>query len=44
MFMPYGAQGVPTVILYEGGNEVHRVDDATEFEDAEMMDKFLEGL
>ena len=41
---PYNAQGVPTMVLYEGMNALHRVDELTGFADNDLMDMFLEDL
>lgn len=34
--------GVPTVILFEGSNELHRVDDLADFNNEDLMGLFLE--
>ena len=39
---PFGAQGVPTVILYDGQNSLHKVDDLDQFADNDLMDMFLD--
>ena len=41
---PYGAQGVPTVVLFEGTNALHKVDDLSDFANQDMMDMFLDEM
>eukprot|EP00806_Schmidingerella_arcuata_P007518 Macronucleus_7890.p1 GENE.Macronucleus_7890~~Macronucleus_7890.p1 ORF type:complete len:128 (+),score=45.41 Macronucleus_7890:1-384(+) len=41
---PYGAQGVPTIVLYEGRNALYRVDDLEQFTDSDAMDMFLDEM
>ena len=41
---PYGAEGVPTMAMYEGENQLHKVDDLDNFADNDLMDMFLDEL
>ena len=41
---PFGAQGVPTMVLYEGTNALYKVDDLEAFADSDQMDMFLDEL
>ncbi len=41
---PFGAQGVPTVILYENMDALHRVDDLAQFANNDLMDMFLDDM
>ena len=41
---PFGANGVPTVGLFEGANLLHKVDDVDQFADNDLMDMFLDEL
>ena len=39
---PFGANGVPTVVLFEGSNALHKVDDLDSFADNDLMDMLLD--
>ena len=39
---PFGAQGVPTMVLFEGTNKLHAVDDLEQFGDNDLMDMFMD--
>ena len=39
---PFGANGVPTMVLYEGTNPLHKVDDLEQFADNDLMDMFMD--
>ena len=39
---PFKAQGVPTMVLYEGTKQLHKVDDLTQFFDNDLMNKFVD--
>ena len=41
---PFGAGGVPTVVLFEGSNALHKVDDLGDFANNDMMDMFLDEM
>ena len=43
-FPPFGATGVPTMTLYEGTNQLYKVDNLQVFADNSAMDKFLEKV
>ena len=41
---PYGAQGVPTVIRFEGKQALYKVDELDQFQDQDAMNMFLDDL
>ena len=39
---PFGAGGVPCMLLLEGNNVLHKVEDLGQFHDQDLMDLFLD--